>query len=121
VNAISPFYRFLAYWNCLEATFDVNRLRNLNSFQTFLNQAAPQFRWRWDSRFPFPRNPWERLWEESRSAVAHVIRDPGRRRASPNSNRDRERFEEANWLRHIARLAVKQKYSKPVTLRYATD
>jgi Methylamine utilization protein MauJ len=122
VNAVSPFYRFLAFWNCLEATFDVNRKENLAAFEAFLNRESRKLKWRWDTQFPFPREPSDRLREESRSAIAHVIRDPGRRRANPASNRDRARLgAEAEFLRHIARAAINQEYPRAVTLRYLRD
>jgi len=114
LGAGSPFYRFLAFWNCLDAVFDVES--DSSERDAFLSEAAPRFKAQWDERYPFPANPARTFAQDSRHAIAHVLRKPGRRTIDPDSAEDRVRLDrEANLLRWLARDAIEQKYPHPVS------
>jgi hypothetical protein len=114
LNAGSPFYRFLAFWNCLEAVFEGDRNAGLRD--SFLNSEAPRFAAQWDPRYPFPQHPAEVFREDSRHAIAHVVRGKGKRTIDPDLAEDRVRLDrEATLLRWLAHAAIEQKYPQPVS------
>jgi hypothetical protein len=119
LNAGSPFYRFLAFWNCLDATFGV--VNNPSPRDTFLRNVARRWTWAWPNSRPFPIDPARDLERESRHALAHVLRPSGRRTVNPDHGSDRARLdEESRWLQVIARAAIEQEYQDPVTTSHAT-
>jgi hypothetical protein len=110
LNAGSPFYRFMAYWNCIDATFDGDIERR----SEFLRRTVPLFRGRWDDRFDFPKDPVKYFWEESRNAVAHAVRH-SRRSIDPDADHDRRRLDdESRFLNLIARRAIEREFDRPV-------
>ena len=114
-NAGSPFYRFLAYWNCLDAVFAVTR-NNFAARDRFLDSEVPRFRARWDDRFGFPVQPARYFRDESRNAIAHVLRDPGSREIDPDSGEDRRRLEhESQFLQWLALEAINREYPRAIT------
>jgi hypothetical protein len=106
LNAGSPFYRFLAFWNCLDAAFNVDR--DARARNSFIDANAPRFEQRaWDVRYPFPQDPAKDLEQESRHAIAHVLRQPGHRMLHPDSAADREQLHaESRLLQWLARGAI---------------
>jgi hypothetical protein len=108
LNAGSPFYGFLAFWNVLEATFDGSRTHR----NSFLRAEAPSSPW----AVPFTGNVATHLRKASRNAVAHVIRDdPSDTSIDPDLPNDRERLElETRWLRDLARKAMVERWPDPV-------
>jgi hypothetical protein len=116
LNAGSPFYRFLAFWNCLDATFSVET--DSTPRDDFIRREAPRLAWRWDNaRYPFPANPAADLARDSRHAVAHVLRPAGRRTIDPDLADDRARLDlEASLLKWLARSAIEQEYPHPVSV-----
>jgi hypothetical protein len=114
LSAGSPFYRFLAFWNCLDAVLEVEH--DASARDTFLDETAPRFKAQWDERYPFPKNPAKAFKDDSRHAIAHVLRRKGRRRIDPDLADDRVRLDrEANLLRWLVREAIEQKYPHPVS------
>src|SRR5258708_4547364 len=89
MNAGSPFYRFLSFWTSLDATFGITR--DSTRRDAFLRSFAPDARKIWDKRFPFPDDLAVALRDDSRHAIAHVLRDRGRRHVDPDSGTDRAR------------------------------
>jgi hypothetical protein len=108
LNAGSPFYGFLAFWNVLEATFNGNGTRR----NSFLRAEAPSSRW----VVPFTGDVAHYLREASRNAIAHIIRrDPGDTSIDPDLPHDRERLDlESRWLRDLARKAISTRWPEPV-------
>lgn len=110
LNASSPFYGFLAFWNVLETTFSGNRAQR----NKFLRAEAPK------SHFgvPVKGDVAAKFRDDSRNAVAHIVRDdPTDTSIDPDLPGDRVRLEvETRWLRDLARKAVLQRWPKPVTL-----
>jgi hypothetical protein len=114
LNAGSPFYRFLAFWNSIDATFGVTR--DATRRDAFIRSFAPRVRSRWDGRrFPFPSDLAVALRDDSRHAIAHVLRDPGGQQVDPDSGTDRDRLTtEADALKWIAEEALRSEYPDPV-------
>lgn len=121
MNAGSPFYRFLAFWNCLDAAFNVET--DSTPRDDFIRREAPRLAWRWDnSRHPFPADPASDLERDSRHAVAHVLRPPGRRTIDPDLAEDRVRLDlEANLLKWLVRRAIEQEFPNPVSIARRWD
>lgn len=107
VNAGSPLYRFLAYWNCLEATLERRRAE-------FIDRTVPTLQHLWNTSYPFPSNPSEHFHELSRNAIAHVFR--GRRQMiDPDADQDRRRLDsESRFLDDVARIAIKETFGNPL-------
>ncbi len=118
LNAVSPFYKFLAFWNSLDAVFDAES--NPSARDTFLDKTAPQYAATWDDKYhPFPKNPAQALREDSRNAIAHVLRRKGKRTIDPDQAHDRMRLDRESRLLHsLTRAAIEKKYPYPVV---ATD
>jgi hypothetical protein len=108
LNAASPFYGFLSFWNVIDAVF-AGRASERNGF---LNAAGPESRW-WPAGVTDVAG---HLWGNSRNAVAHVVRsDPANTSIDPDLPPDRERLDdEARWLQDLARLAIMTKWPTPV-------
>jgi hypothetical protein len=110
LNAGSPFYRFLAYWNCIEAVFDGNWQRR----DLFVADTVPLYRARWEDWFPFPDDPVRYFWDESRNAIAHAVRG-SRRSIDPDADQDRRRLDaESRFFQIIARRAIDDEFGRPV-------
>ena len=114
LNAGSPFFRFLAFWNSLSAVFGDDRPRR----DGFLNTEATRDRHtQWPDSLPFPDEPARAFYNDSRNAIAHVLRDPGKTTVDPDHAEDRVRIgAEANLLRWIAHRAIEAEYPQPVTV-----
>ncbi len=110
LNAGTPFYRFLAFWNSLEAALTVNQETTLRD--AFINREAQHFVGRWNSaRHSFPTDPATTLVRDSRNAIAHVLRGDQRCEVDPDKADDRERLDhEARLLEFPARRAIEQRY-----------
>lgn len=117
LNAGSPFYRFLAFWNSLEAA--VGMTRDSTSRDRLINSLAERVRETvWDARYPFPPDLASALRDDSRHAIAHVLRDPGGREIDPDRAADRVRItSEADALSWITENAIKTAFPDPVTGR----
>jgi hypothetical protein len=105
----SPFYRFLALWNVLEARFDGDETARTDFIKSssvgrlahpFVSSEALPDYLRWDSRH----------------AIAHVVRKD-RRTIDPDAPQDRERLDlDALILHELARLAVLDRWPDAVTV-----
>jgi hypothetical protein len=127
MNSGSPFYGFLAHWNAIEAAFDVTtrgspggvrRDRFLNSEGLRLAEALPE-----DRRATLPLNLARYLADESRDAIAHVVRN---RRDQPHLNPDDPEHltrlsAEAEWIRALARAAIDQRWPNAIRIDRAHD
>lgn len=111
-NAGSPFYRFLAYWNSLEATFGDAKRRD-----AFVDTETPQLSTAWGESYPLPKAPAEAFREASRNAIAHVVRLPGKPVIDPDADTDRQRLEtESRFLNWLVRAAIQQEFGEPVSI-----
>jgi len=110
LNAGSPFHRFLAHWNCLEAALADRRAR-------FVNLAARERRWQWGS-YAIPANPADHFREASRKANAHVRRRLVPPLIDPDADEDRQRLDrESRFLEVLARTAIEAEFGHPVSTR----
>jgi hypothetical protein len=114
LNATSPFYFFLAFWNVLDAVFRDERVRD-----AFLSRLGDErsHAWRWSSsERPWPPDMAEELRESSRNAIAHVVRRHADQTViDPDLPSDRERLrEEADWLHAVARTSVEERWPRAV-------
>lgn len=113
VNATSPFYSFLAFWNCLDAVFDV--VTDPGRRDQFIRTVTPRFEDEWEGD-SLPADMAKHLERESRHALAHVIREPGRRRVNPDEAQDRVRLTyESRLLRRVARAAIEEEFPDAVS------
>jgi len=109
-NAGSPFYRFLAFWNCLDAVFEEEAERD-----RFVESIFPTLASAWGD-FPLPASPAKDFREASRNAIAHVIRPSGRPVIDPDADIDRQRLQsESRFLNKLVRAAIEQEFDRPVT------
>lgn len=110
LNAGSPFYGFLAFWNALDATFGIER--DASRREAFITSLAPRARALWDDAIVrFPPDLAAALQDDSRNAIAHVLRDVGKRSIDPDAAPDRARLRmEADVLKWMAHAAVEQEY-----------
>jgi hypothetical protein len=106
LNAGSPFYRFLAFWNALDAAFDGDE----SARDEFLGTGS-----RWHPHY-LTEGVATHLRMNSRHAIAHVIREAGRTVVDPDIPADRERLdlEGRQWLRDLARNAIESTWPPPV-------
>jgi hypothetical protein len=112
LNSESPFYRFLCFWNALEAVFDDNRTK----VTRFLNENAPNYARR-DDYDPPPSDWAEYLRNSSRNAIAHAVREPGRPVLDPDLPLDRERlYRDSRLLDDLVRAAIVERWPEPVQL-----
>jgi hypothetical protein len=110
LSAASPFYRFLSFWNVLEAVFpNDGTARN-----AFIRDVAPS------SYFaePVEGDIAAHFRDNSRHAIAHIVRvDPADVSVDPDLPEDRERLDyEARWLQDVARKAAFHVWPEPVRL-----
>jgi hypothetical protein len=97
LNAGSPFFGFLAFWNSLEATFSVpergrkGRGAAITARNDFIRAFALNARKAWRPDIPFPTDLADALEGDSRHAIAHVLRRPGERTIDPDVSADRAR------------------------------
>jgi hypothetical protein len=114
-NAESPYYRFLALWNALEAVFYGPSSRDGRA--EFIDRATPALADAWTA-YPLPDNPSEHFKAASRDAIAHVFR--GQAGAlpliDPDADADRQRLDwESRFLQTLVPSAIREVFSEPVT------
>jgi hypothetical protein len=109
-NSESPFYRFLSYWNALDASFD-NDVKRISGF---LDAEAN----RYSRGFDFKMRPksWSKyLYDSNRCAIAHAVRVPGKPVLDPDLPDDRARLDrDSQLLERLVRLAVEHRWPGPV-------
>lgn len=111
-SANSPFYRFLAFYNALEAAFDSHE-----RFEGFIRESMRDV--------PIPSRPdstpvdWPYyLREHLRNAIAHAVRYGSRPVLNPDGFKDKRTLEQA--ARHVARLVrqrVDERWPSAVRVR----
>jgi hypothetical protein len=114
VNAGSSFYRFLAFWNVLDAVFGGER----EKVNGFVNQAGNSMLTDWfDSRPPDDLATYLR--DDARNALAHVVRSDARDTAiDPDLPDDHMRLErDSSRLRRLAKLAICEAWPNPVLVQ----
>jgi hypothetical protein len=114
MSAGSPFYRFLAFWNVLDAVFNgVEFARDafLRAWATGIHEVP--------NAAGTDVAKYLRL--DSRHAIAHVVRDrPQDTTIDPDMPADRERLElDAYCLHDLARIAVLERWPEAVILEDA--
>lgn len=113
MSAGSPFYRFMAFWNVLDAVSNGDEAAR----DAFLRTRATGI-----YRVPNAdgTDVADYLRDDSRNAVAHIVRSAGRTTIDPDLPSDRERLDiDAYSLRDLARLAVLERWPVGVTLESA--
>lgn len=113
LSAGSPFYRFLAFWNVLDAVFNGDEAARdafLRARATGIH-AVPNAAGADVAKY---------LLQDSRHAIAHVVRDGSRATIDPDAPADRERLElDAYCLHDLARIAVLERWPEGVILEDA--
>jgi hypothetical protein len=114
MSAGSPFYRFLAFWNVLDAVFNGDEAARdafLGARATGIH-AVPNAAGTDVATY---------LRQDSRHAIAHVVRDrPQDTTIDPDAPADRERLElDAYCLHDLARIAVLERWPEGVILEDA--
>jgi hypothetical protein len=114
MSAGSPFYRFLAFWNVLDAVFNGDEAARdafIGARATGIH-AVPNAAGTDVAKY---------LRQDSRHAIAHVVRDrPQDTTIDPDAPADRERLElDAYCLHDLARIAVLERWPEGVILEDA--
>lgn len=100
LSANSPRYRFLAYWNAIEAALPARTER-----RPFLNSRVPA-EWRLRKSDPVPADPFTYFWERSRTPVAHAEMGPSRV-SNPDDPLEKARLEtDADVLEPLVKIAI---------------
>jgi hypothetical protein len=108
--AESPFYRFLALYNALDASFD-NREHQRDEFirACTLEEPVPE------RQAPETFDWATYLRDGLRNAVAHAVRPPGKPLLDPDDLLDRSDLDRASrTLSHLVRLRVSQRWREGV-------
>jgi hypothetical protein len=114
LNAGSPFFRFLSFWNCLDAVLQIQA--DPSPRDAFLREVAPLFKGWWDEQHPFPDDPAKAFRDDSRNAIAHVLRRTDKTMIDPDLAEDRTRLDrESHILHRLARAAIQREYPDPVS------
>lgn len=117
-NSLSPFYRFLAFWNALDVVF-VNDEPRRDSYLRRSPSRAPGWFRGWAS---IPADLAAYLRDSCRNAIAHAVRDPGRPVLNPDLTVDEERVRrDARLLGEILRDAIQDRWPYPVCSRVASE
>jgi hypothetical protein len=126
LNAGSPFYKVLAFWNVLASAFEVEyETPRQSSTPTaeaqrrddFIRHRAPQFAWRGRRAPHMSGDLAVYLRDEARNAIAHVLRK-GRREIDPDDPSERVRLSDDAWLLHrVARAAILEFWATAVRVR----
>lgn len=114
-NSGSPFYRFLAHWNALEAVYYGSTSRDGRA--EFVDRVTPTLADAWQA-YPLPTTPSQHFHDESRHAIAHVFRGGGGGSTviDPDSDVDRQRLDwESRFLEVLVPAAITEVYGTPVT------
>jgi hypothetical protein len=111
LNTGSPFYRFVAHWNCLEAALGRSRRPQ------FIKDTVRKYASSWTA-YPLPTQAPEQHYRQlSRDAIAHVSLHPGKTPIDPDADPDRQRLDaESRFLQQIAREAIRQEFDQPVSV-----
>jgi hypothetical protein len=120
LNTGSPYYRYLAFWNVVDAVHDGDRA----TVNTYLRREAPRLANRWSRTSPLPANdvvPYLR--RQVRDATAHVIPDDKSKvPLDPDLPDERERIhEDARLMKDLARTAVGERWPKSVEWELRSD
>ena len=108
LNAGSPFYRFLAYWNVINTVLGGKE----KTHDKWLRREAPRFGYGMHVEGDVAKH----LREASRHAIAHVLRKkPKDVSIDPDRPVDRARLDaEGKWMQELARRAIDQRWPRPV-------
>jgi hypothetical protein len=112
----SPYYRFLAHWNALEAVFygpGAERDR-----ASFIDRVAPGLAAGW-AFGTFPASPSDHFRQASRNAISHVFRTGGQL-LDPDADADRRRLDdESRFLQVLVSPAIREVFGEPVEVGWA--
>lgn len=112
LSANSPLYRFLAYWNAIEAA-----IPNRTARRAFVDALVPP-EWHRRKSDEVPKHPYDYFWKRPRTAVAHGEHGPGRV-VNPDEPAERARLEsDADVLEPLVRNAILRDASGAVRVEY---
>ncbi len=118
LNSSSPFYGFLAFWNVLNAVFDVAREGTFEAEcrDAFISRAASGCASVIGTGLAIASDISLYFREDARNAIAHVNRG-GRREINPDHPDERRRlYRDASCLRVIAREAIRERWPDGVRI-----
>lgn len=112
-SATSPFYRYLALYNALDAAFDSHKQKRDEFIRSSLASATPP------SFAETPGFDWaEYLRDSLRNAVAHAVRHPGKPVLNPDESADRAALHQAaDHIARLVRLRVQERWPEGVRSR----
>jgi hypothetical protein len=118
LNSESPFYKFLSFWNALDAAFDNDE----PAMAEFLNRTAPLYAGH-RSSYDDPPSDWaDYLRESNRNAIAHAVRPAGRPLLDPDDPLDRERiYRDSRLLQDLVRARVRERWPSGVRIQRRVD
>ncbi len=113
-SANSAFYRFLAYFNALDAAFDNNEKARDDFVRTSL-ATSPVV-----AEISATPSDWSHhLKDNLRNAVAHAVRRPGKPVLDPDDLRDRSQLDQASgMLAELVRRRVRERWPEGVHVSY---
>jgi hypothetical protein len=119
VNAASPIYKCLCFWNVLDAAFDVLRgeTPQAHARDEFVNERCiPFVEWH---HLQTPVGDWATYFrDEIRNAAAHVLRPAGKRVLNPDAGQERVQLNrDAAVLANLASEAIGERWPSPVAIR----
>jgi hypothetical protein len=117
-NAGSPYYRFLAHWNALEAVCYGPTSRSARA--ELIDRMTPALAEAWTA-YPLPESPSEHFDEASRNAIAHVFRGEGGARPliDPDADADRQRLDwESRFVEVLVPHAIREVFGEPVSVEF---
>ena len=110
----SPYYRFLAHWNALEAVF-FGKDSELRRAQ-FIDRVAPHLAASWPPDIVPATKPSDHFRDVSRDAISHVVR---RRKPmiDPDADTDRRRLDsESRFVQLLVPAAIRDVFGEPVEM-----
>jgi hypothetical protein len=106
IGSESPFYRFMAFWNALDAAFDNNE----PALDSFLDEEG--LKWARDEEHR--TEGWaQHLRDSNRNAIAHAVRSPGKPLRDPDDPSDRARlWRDGRLLLDLLRSRVEARWPR---------
>lgn len=112
-NSLSPFYRFLAFWNALDVVFEGDTSKR----NRFMEKGRRSARSWFQEGDPVPANFGAYLEDSSRNAIAHAVRRLGKEVLDPDDPSDFRRLtRDTKVMAELLRVAIWDRWPYPVTV-----